>query len=156
MDTDQTLFAIPRASFGSIFYGKSSVKILGKSHRFLAYPTGISGNPAGARKCRLTFLTSWRHIDFSRCYILQEFMLPLTNGLCCIQTTHTVQTFHWKCCNTKFVCNERKASISKTFILGFKLTNQSWSSSRNVNKTARKSLKFQKPDMGAFKDNIPL
>ena len=25
------------------------------------------------------------------------YQFPLTNGLCCIQTTHTVQNLHWDC-----------------------------------------------------------
>ena len=107
------------------------------------------------------FPHSWEDIDpeinFSQMlHSARIYQFPLINGLCCIQTTHTVQKLHWECYNTEFACTERKTSISITFILGCKLTNQSWSSLRNINKTARKSLKFQEPDMGAFKDNIPL
>ena len=73
---------------------------------------------------------SWEDINselnFSQMlYSARIYQLPLTNGLCCIQTTHTVQILHWKCYNTEFTCTERKASISITFILGYKLTNQS-------------------------------
>ena len=65
-------------------------------------------------------------INFSQMlHSARIYQLPLTNGLCCIQTTHTVQILHWLCYNTEFVCTERKASVIITFILGCKLTNHS-------------------------------
>ena len=85
------------------------------------------------------FPYSWEDINpginFSQMlHSARIYQLPHTNGLCCIQSTYTVEKLHWYCYNTEFACTERKASISITFILDCKLTNQSCSSPRNVTK----------------------